>query len=48
MTIAAEIDDRFTIDIEEQADGDTVGGIQYVRELPRCIYLPIIMKLTQP
>ncbi len=44
MTIAAEIDERFTIRVEESVGGVKVGGIEYVRDLPRCIYLPIILK----
>jgi hypothetical protein len=48
MTIAAEIDDSFTIDVTQEEGGVEAGGIQYVRDLPRCIYLPVIMKDTTP
>ena len=44
MTIAAEIDERFTVSIEEWVGSVEVGGIEYVRDLPRCVYLPIILK----
>jgi hypothetical protein len=48
MTLAARIDVRFTVDVEEQVNGTSVGGIQYVRDLPNCVYLPIIMKAYAP
>jgi PKD repeat protein len=48
MTVAAEIDIDFAIDVEEKVNGASVGGIQYVRDLPRCIYLPIIVKDWSP
>lgn len=48
MTLAAEIDVRFTVTVEETKDGESVGGITYVRDLPRCVYLPVIMKETTP
>jgi hypothetical protein len=48
MTIAAEIDERFTIDVTEYVSGTDAGGIQYVRNLPHCIYLPLISKNWSP
>jgi hypothetical protein len=48
MTLAAEIDVRFTVEVEETWNDESVGGITYVRSLPRCVYLPIIMKETTP
>ena len=48
MTVAAEIDERFTISVVELIDSTEVGGIDYVRALPRCVYLPVIMKNLRP
>jgi PKD repeat protein len=48
MTVGAEIDVAFTIDIEELIDDVSVGGIQYVRDMPRCVYLPVILKNLSP
>ena len=47
MTIAAEVDQKFTIDIVEQVNGKIVGGIQYVRVLPDCA-LMLLISYTQP
>ncbi len=44
LTVAAEIDYDFTIEVAEIVTGTEVGGIDYVRDLPDCIYLPIILK----
>ena len=44
MTIVAEIDERFTIEVTEHAGGVEVGGIEYVRYLPNCVYLPLILR----
>lgn len=48
MTVAAEIDERFTISVVELIDNTEVGGIDYVRDLPRCVYLPVILKNLKP
>jgi hypothetical protein len=44
MTIAAEIDVDFIIDVVQRIDDTDAGGIQYVRDLPNCLYLPVILK----
>jgi PKD repeat protein len=44
MTISAEVDDKFTVRVEERVDSTEVGGIEYVRDLPDCSYLPIITR----
>jgi hypothetical protein len=44
LTIAARIDKSFTIDVSEYVNGNLVGGIQYVRIMPDCLYLPVIMR----
>jgi hypothetical protein len=44
MTVKAEIDERFTISVSEKVASDTVGGIQYIRRLPICRYLPLVLK----
>ena len=44
MTIAAEIDYDFTLEVTEYVSNTEVGGIEYVRDLPNCIYLPVILK----
>ena len=44
LTIAAEIDYDFTIEVTEYVTGTEVGGIDYVRDLPNCIYLPVILR----
>jgi PKD repeat protein len=44
MTISAEIDLKFSISISEMSGDKTVGGIVYLRDLPDCVYLPVIMK----
>jgi PKD repeat protein len=49
MTIAAEIDERFTISVVEQkVGGADVGGIEYIRRLPICAYLPLVVKDWRP
>jgi hypothetical protein len=48
MTVTAEIDVKFTIAVTEYSGGKAVGGIVYVRDLPDCVYLPVITKKTQP
>jgi hypothetical protein len=48
VTVAAEIDERFTIDIEERSGGKAVGGIEYMRNLPHCVYLPVVLKSWSP
>jgi hypothetical protein len=40
MGITAEIDERFSIRVEQNLDGLDVGGIEYVRNVPGCAYLP--------
>ena len=44
MTIGARIDQKFTIDVTEIVSGITAGGITYIRDLPACLYLPIVLK----
>jgi PKD repeat protein len=44
MTIAAEIDERFAVSVTEWSGGSEVGGITYVRDMPFCIYLPVILR----
>jgi len=44
LTIAAEIDYDFAIQVTEYVTGTDVGGIDYVRDLPNCFYLPLILK----
>jgi hypothetical protein len=48
LIIAAQIDEKFTISVKENIGGSDVGGIDYVRNLPRCVYLPIITKEWLP
>jgi PKD repeat protein len=48
MTVAAEIDERFTISVQEKAGTEVVGGIDYVRDLPICMYVPVIIKSWSP
>jgi hypothetical protein len=48
MTITAEIDEKFSVTVREKSGGDVVGGIVYVRDLPDCVYLPVITKKTKP
>ena len=48
MTVAAEIDRRFTISVEEKVGATVVGGIEYVRDLPFCLYMPVIIKNWSP
>ncbi|MGD9317501.1 MAG: hypothetical protein PVG56_11740 [Anaerolineae bacterium] len=44
LTLTAEIDVRFILQISELVDGEPVGGVDYLRELPHCIYTPIILR----
>jgi hypothetical protein len=48
VTIAAEIDKDFTLRVVEWVSGKEIGGIEYVRDLPNCLYLPLILKGAQP
>ena len=48
MTIAAEVDEKFTIDIVEQVNEKIVGGIRYVRVLPDCALMPLISYTPPP
>jgi hypothetical protein len=48
MTIAAEIDKRFVVNAEEWSGGSQVGGIVYVRNIPVCAYLPLVLKDGPP
>jgi PKD repeat protein len=48
VTITAEIDERFTIRVKEKIGDDDAGGIEFVRDLPRCVYLPTILKQLLP
>jgi hypothetical protein len=42
VAITTEIDVAFTIEIRENINDEPVGGINYVRVLPACVYLPLI------
>jgi hypothetical protein len=44
MTIEAEIDVRFVLHVSEQVDQEVVGGIQYMRDLPDCVFLPLVIR----
>jgi hypothetical protein len=44
MTIAAPTDEDFAISVVELIDDKEIGGIDYIRELPNCLYLPVILK----
>ena len=44
MTIGAEIDEDFVISVKEYVNSQPIGGIDYVRKLPDCIYLPTILR----
>ena len=48
MTLTAEGDAGFTIDVEERVNGKLVGGIQYVRVLPDCALMPLISYTLPP
>ena len=48
MTIAAEVDQKFTINIVEQVNEKIVGGIRYVRVLPDCALMPLISYTPPP
>jgi len=48
MTISTEVDEGFTIDVEEHIDGYVLGGIRFVRVLPNCSFIPIISNVYQP
>jgi hypothetical protein len=48
MTVSAEIDERFTISVKEKVGTKTIGGIDYIRRLPVCRYLPLVMKRAGP
>ena len=47
MTISAEGDEGFMLDVEERVNGKIVGGIRYVRVMPDCVFMPLIPN-TQP
>ena len=46
MTVSAELDQKFTISVQElkSSDGTELGGIVYVRDIPSCIYLPLVLR----
>jgi hypothetical protein len=44
LTLTAEIDVRFILQVSELVDGELVGGVDYVRELPHCVYTPVILR----
>jgi len=50
MTVTAEIGERFTLQVTEleTPGGSELGGTEYVRDLPRCVYLPVILKDSPP
>ena len=48
MTISAQGDAGFTIDVEELVNGKIVGGIRYVRVLPDCALMPLISYTPPP
>jgi hypothetical protein len=49
VTITAEIDERFTLYVNEQRlDGEVVGGVAYLRVLPQCVSLPVILRQYTP
>jgi PKD repeat protein len=48
MTVTAEIDEKFSIRVEEKVDGEEVGGIEYVRQMPDCVYVPVITRRAAP
>jgi hypothetical protein len=48
MTIVAEIDEWFTIDVTEKVGTTTVGGVQFVRQMVRCIMLPEVFRIHTP
>jgi PKD repeat protein len=44
MTITAPIDQHFAVNITQIISDTEVGGIQYLRDIPICLYLPVITK----
>jgi hypothetical protein len=44
LTLTAEIDVRFSLQVSELVDGTLIGGVEYVRVLPYCIYNPAIKR----
>jgi hypothetical protein len=50
VQVVAEIDEKFTITIEEQvhSTGESVGGLELVRDLPSCLWLPIVPRDSSP
>jgi hypothetical protein len=48
VSITTEIGMEFTIEIRENVNGELVGGIHYLRDLPECLYLPMIERRDPP
>jgi PKD repeat protein len=44
VTVTAEIDERFTLRLEEWTDGMPVGGVEYARVGPLCVHMPVLLK----
>jgi hypothetical protein len=47
LTLTAEIDVRFILQVSELVDSEPVGGVDYLRELPHCVYAPITLRNYQ-
>jgi hypothetical protein len=48
ITMTAEMGIRFALRITEQVESQVIGGVTYVREVPYCVYLPLILKAYPP
>jgi hypothetical protein len=48
ITMTADVGVRFTLRVSEAVESQIVGGVTYVREVPHCVYLPLIMRSSPP
>jgi hypothetical protein len=48
ITMTAEVGIRFTLRVSEAVESQVVGGVTYVREVPHCVYLPLVMRSSPP
>jgi hypothetical protein len=48
VTFSAEIDEKFMVGVVEKVNDALVGGITYIRELPNCVYLPMLQRNYLP
>ena len=48
VAVTTEIGIEFTIEVRENINGELIGGIHFLRDLPECIFLPLVERFEDP